>query len=631
MERRKRLRAALRASIFALLRLLLFAAIIVGGYLGGRYIFIRSAGEVTAIQNRPKPQFYLEVDQPVRMVVLNDKGEKTAEISGASVKMSSDQRKVNFTGADVKTYEDGAPSLHMTAGNVEYDTLTEDITLTQGLTITTRDKMVATADEVDWRRVKDPTTSRGKKVPSFRFPKGVDLTSSEGNKLHADYMQADRELMYLECVGHVEGDVDTLQDTGFISQRGLANVGQLKLEDFKKLRFQAEQVIFDKTKQVVLCTSRMYKPPFVIYDLDGRAVDVGQYQKEPKQVVFSKEGITISANHLEAHIAEKWVDCLGNIGMIVPPADVKPNDDKAMKVVKRYETRIQTENVRYFWGRDYILTNSQTRVEQQDRLAIADKIVYWGEKKEVLLDGNISIVQGSGQWMVDEGLIEVENHDMRRAVTAYSEVYADRSVIYLNNNDFIASGNVRMRQDERETAADTMVYQDTIKRITALGNVKFRDKDGQTLLCNNLVYHNQSKYLEIKNGMAASMRIPAKYANDINAALAQAREKPEPPQITDPLVEENKQHPNPNEGSKVGHNVEPLPPPAVAGEVPPLSIPGAGDEGGLLGPVPGGAAGKGLKDALDLFMPPGTGTKTDGDTSTEPKPPPDGKTDGGGR
>ncbi len=248
------------------------------------------------------------------------------------------------------------------------------------------------------------------------------------------------------------------------------------------------------------------------------------YQKEWQQVTFSKEGITIAANHLEAHISEKWATCIGNIGMLVPPAEEKASDDKALRVVKRYETRIQTEKLEYFWGRDYILTHTTTRVEQEDRLAIADKIVYWGEKKEVLLDGNITIVQGSGQWMVDEGLIEVENHDMRRAVTTYTEVYADRSVIYLNNNDFIASGNVRVRQDERETAADTIVYQDTIKRITALGNVKFRDKDGQTLMCNNLVYHDQSKYLEIKNGMAASMRLPAKYANDINSALAQARE-----------------------------------------------------------------------------------------------------------
>ncbi len=100
--------------------------------------------------------------------------------------------------------------------------------------------------------------ARGAKIPSFRFKKGVDIISSEGNRLHADYMQADRELLYLECVGHVTGDVAALEDTGFISDRGLAQVGELKLEDFKKLHFSAEQVIFDKRKQVVLCTSRFY-------------------------------------------------------------------------------------------------------------------------------------------------------------------------------------------------------------------------------------------------------------------------------------------------------------------------------------------------------------------------------------
>jgi lipopolysaccharide export system protein LptC len=594
--------------VLALLRLLAALALIAGCYFGAMYVFHRSDLEVEAIKSRPKPAWAIEVSQPVRMVVIDDKGQKTAEISGESVRLTLDQRTAIFTGAKVETYEDQKFSLRMEAAHIEYDTQTEDITLKDGLKIETRDGMTATADSVEWRRVKDPAMSRGAKVPSFRFPDGVDVTTREGNQLHADYMQADRELLYMECVGHVSGDVQGLQDTGFISERNLAQVEQLKLKDFKKLRFSAEQVIYDKREQVLTATSRFYDRPFTIRDLDGRIVDVSKYQREPQQVSFSKEGINIAANHLEAHISAEWARCLGNIGMVVPAAEPKEGDDKALKVVKRNESRIQTDDVEYFWGRDYILTHSPTRVEQEDRLAMADQIVYWGDKKEVLLDGNITVVQGSGQWMVDEGLIEVENHDMRRAVTAYTELSADRAVIYLNNNDFIASGSVRARQDERETFADTMVYQDTIKRVTALGNVKFRDKDGQTLLCNNLVYHNQSKFLEIKNGMAASMRLPAKYANDINAALAQAREQPEPPKIEDPPVEENKAHANPNAGSTAGYNVQPLPPGTGGqGGVLPLSVPGeAGQAGGVIGPMPpdGGNDGAGgLKDALELFMP----------------------------
>lgn len=633
MERRKRIRAALRALVFAFLRLLLFAAILAGSYFGIRYIFKRSDEEVTAIKNRPKPKWYIEVDQPVRMVVLDDKGQKTAEVSGDSVRMSSDQRKVYFDGAKVSTYEDGQFSLKMEAGQVEYDTLTEDIQLTGGLNIETRDGMQAQAEEVEWRRIKDPAANaRGAKIPSFRFKKGVDIVSSEGNRLHADYMQSDRELLYLECVGHVTGDVDTLQDTGFISERGLAQVGELQLEDFKRLHFAAEQVIFDKRKQIVLCTSRHYSPPFTIRDLEGRVVDVAEYQREPMQVTFSKEGITIAANHLEAHIGEKWATCIGNIGMVVPPAEPKTGDDKALQVVKRFETRIQTDKLEYFWGRDYILTHTPTRVEQEDRLAIANQIVYWGENKEVLLDGDITIVQGTGQWMVDEGLIEVENHDMRRAMTSYSEVYADRSVVYLNNNDFVASGNVRLRQDERETAADTIVYQDTIKRITAMGNVKFRDKDGQTMMCNNLVYHNQSKYLEIKNGMAASMRLPAKYANDINAALAQARELAAPPDIADPPIPEPAAHPNPNAGSRVGRNVDPgnIPPSTPAG-LTPLRIPGlpgGGEDTESVGPLPGVGSTSDLKDALELFKDLGGKQDDAGEENTDSSQPPEINPDG---
>src|SRR5690606_23606775 len=91
-------------------------------------------------------------------------------------------------------------------------------------------------------------------------------------------------------------------------------------------------------------------------------------------------------------------------------------------------------------------------------------------------------------------------------------------------------------QDERETHADTIVYQDEDKRITADGNVKFRDKDDQTLICNSLIFHKDSDFIDIRGGMAATLRIPAKFANDINRAIADTREEDRPAEIEDPEV-----------------------------------------------------------------------------------------------
>ncbi len=189
---------------------------------------------------------------------------------------------------------------------------------------------------------------------------------------------------------------------------------------------------------------------------------------------------------------------------------------------------------------------------------MADRITYWGDQKMVLLDGAVTMVQGDGRWMVDEKLISVDNHDMERAVTAYMELVMDRSVVYLDNNDFIASGGVRMAQDERETFADTIVYQDEIKLITADGNVKFIDKDSQQLLCNSLVFHKDSDFIEIKGGMSATLRIPAKFANDINRAIADTREEDRPSEISDPEVSEETPTRNPNTSSLLARSVQPL-------------------------------------------------------------------------
>jgi len=407
-------------------------------------------------------------------------------------------------------------------------------------------------------------------------------------EVSADYLQADKEIQYMEFVGHVHGEIVGMNDTGFISDRELTDEGQLNFEDFEKLGFEAEQLIFDNKNQVVLATSRYYDRRFVVMDPDGQIVDVAAYQEEEQPVTFSKEEITIQCYHLEAKIKQKWAACVGEIRMEIPPAEPEAGDDRALKSVKQFATYIATGEMEYFWGRDHVITHSPTRVEQEDRLALADRIVYWGVRKQVLLDGHISVMQGDGKWLVEEELISVEDHDMERAVTSYSELTADRAVIYLDNNDFVASGNVLARQDDRETAADTIVYQDEIKRISAQGNVKFRDKDGQQLVCGGLVFHNEYDFMEVSGGTSATLLLPAKFANDINQTLAEVRETEAPPEITDPPVSEGGPARNPNINStirgglqpiQVSHNGEPLRPVDGEAGVTPLSIPGQGEAG----------------------------------------------------
>jgi lipopolysaccharide export system protein LptA/lipopolysaccharide export system protein LptC len=591
MERRKYIRERRRQLLAAWLRFILALGVIALAVVGVRFVWQMSAQEISKVQNRPMPDYYMVVDKPVGMTVINENGEVSMRISGKEVRLSKDQKSAEFIGAEATYYEQGTMSLEISAGNIKYNTDTEDFLLTEGLTIKTRDGMTVTAPGVEWRRNKVPVVAMpgaAAHAPSFRFRDGVEVVSRDGNTISSKYMQADRELMYMEFVGDVQGRLAKLEDTEFIEDRKLTDVGQLKLEDFEALNFDAEQVIYDKREEVVLATSRFYDRTFQVLDMDGQPVDVAAYQTAPRQVTFSKKEITIKADHLEAHLAKQWAECYGNINMVIPPAQPKAGDDRALQTMKRFTTKIATGDVEYFWGRDYVMTHGRTRVEQDDRLALADAITYWGDEKMVFLEGQVTMVQGSGDWMIDDELIQVQDHDMERAVRSYAEMSADRSVIYLNNNDFVASGNVLLRQDERETAADMIVYQDEIKRISAEGNIKFRDKDGQMLMCKSLVFHNNSDFLEVKGGASAVLRIPAKFANDINRTLANAREEPVPADITDPEIPATTPKRNPNAGSLLAGTVTPLPPPIPSGSTlptvpkgdpPPLPLPGSPEAG----------------------------------------------------
>ena len=183
MERRKRRRARWREFTLALLRFLAAVALIAGCYFGVRYVFKRSALEVAQIKDRPASDYYLIVDQPMKMTVVNDAGELAMEITGQDVRLTTDQRTAIFTGAHAVYYEGGQPSLTMDAGKIEYDTLSEDFLLTEGLTIKTKDGMQVVSSEVEWRRAKNQSANARSKPPSFRFAKGVKVTSSDGNTL----------------------------------------------------------------------------------------------------------------------------------------------------------------------------------------------------------------------------------------------------------------------------------------------------------------------------------------------------------------------------------------------------------------------------------------------------------------
>jgi lipopolysaccharide export system protein LptA len=591
-DRRRRIREA----ILYWIRQVVTLALLVCSYFVIQYVFKMSEAEVAAVRDREESPYYMIVDkegEKVRMTVVDDSGKLSMKITGDSVKLTTDQKTAEFENADAEYYENGKLSITMEAEELTYDTQTEDFELS-GLKINTVDGMYIESEIVEWRRVKNPSTITqpgASKVPSFRFPNGVYVENKQdGNSIKSNYMQADKDLRYMEFVGMVEGTVSELSDTEFIQERDLTDVENLNLEDIKSLGFKAEEVIYDMNNQVLIASTRLYDRSFNVRDMDGRDVRIEDYQKDssgavlpPTPLTFTKEAITITCHHLEAHIGRKWLSCVGNIEMLVPPSEPKPDDDKGLKVVKRYETHIASNEIEYFWGRDYILTHSRTRVEQEDRLAMADRITYWGDEKMVLLDGAVTMVQGDGQWMVDEDLISVDNHDMARAVTAYLELTMARAVVYLNNNDFIASGAVHLAQDERETFADTLVYQDEIKRITADGNVKFIDKDSQQLICNSLIFHKESEFIEIKGGMSATLRIPAKFANDINKAMAETREKEVPALITDPEINENVPARNPNSTSLIARGVQPLDVPKPTedsrDDIEALPLPGEGSSG----------------------------------------------------
>jgi len=489
-----------------------------------RLVFIFSDREVRQILEHQRAERYtLELATP-RMKGFNVEGEKVWEIEAESLAVDETNNLVTFTNTVATFYDEGEETLHAKVGKLEYNRETRNMELTGGIDMRTADKVDVKTTRVVWLDF----------YQRFIFPEGAKMLTDEGNYLKADYMQSDKKLDHLEAVGHVFVWVGEMKDTTLIEKHELTRE-EVDIKEFKDVTISAEKVIYDRRKQVVLATTRLHDRPFRVMSPTGEEVRVEDYQPEAKQLFFKKKEVEVLANHLEVHIDEKWASAKGNISGRILPSRGSPNEDKALQVMRRERTWFTTDDAEYYWGEDYVRTYARTTIVQNERLAQADEITYFGKYREsgvpglqraLFVEGNVRLWQKSGAWMFDEGLLEgVKEEELKKALREESDVSADRMVVFLNRNDFHAAGHVRARQENRIVRGDEVLYTDGDKKFIANGNAYFRDKEGQEFFGQQIIYTSETEDIEVNGAGTATIKIPEKYREDVERALSRIRGK----------------------------------------------------------------------------------------------------------
>jgi len=515
------------------LRLITVLAVAIGGYLLVTYIFHQSKLEVQRILERQGAARYtLELETP-RMRGYDTEGNMVWNIEAEAVTLDEDKNIVTFTDTTAEFYDKGEKALDVSVGTLIYNRDTRNMEMFHELKIHTSDNLTVDTTRVRWLDY----------YQKFIFPEGATLRSEEGNYVKSDYLQSNKALDQLEAVGHVTIYIAEFTDEELIKKHELTEE-EVNLKEFKKITITAEKAIYDRKKQVVVGTSRLYDKPFRITSPDGKVIDVAKFQKEPAQVFFSKKELAVTANHIETHIKDKWVRGYGAIRGKIHPSEPRPGEDKPLQVMRKKTTWFSSEDVEYWWGKDYARTNSRTVVVQKDRLAAADSITYYGQyeepgrpgrQKALFVEGHGKLWQKSGDWMFDEGLLEgVKQEKLQNTLKLETDIEGDRMVLFLNRNDLHAVGGVRAVQKERVVRADELLYFDREKKFIANGNVHFVDKDGQEFYGEQIIYFSDREDIEVNGAGTATIKIPKKYRGDIDRALARIKGEKTPESESEP-------------------------------------------------------------------------------------------------
>jgi len=501
-------------------------------------VFRLSDREVQRILERQRAERYtLQLETP-EMKGFNVEGEKVWDIQAETVTVDEAKDLVTFINTTANFYDEGEPSLTAKVGKLEYNRDSRNMEMSEGLEMRTADDVDVVTTRVIWYDY----------YQRFVFPEGAKLLTEDGNYVQTDYMQSDKNLDHIEAVGHVFLWVAKLEDQKLFERHDLVKQ-ELKLEDFKRVTMTAEKLLYDRKKQIILATSRFHNRPFRVVGPDGKEVRISDYEPDPRQLFFKRKEVEVFANHIEVHVDSEWMKAIGNIKGTILPSEPKPNEDKALQVMRKERTWFTTEDVEYYWSDDYVRTFARTTIVQENRLAEADEAVYFGyyrqtgmpgTQRALFIEGGVRVWQKSGKWMFEENLLDaVKEEELKKILQEESDISCDRMVVFLNRNDFHAAGNVRAKQENRLVRADEVLYTDSEKKFVANGNAYFVDKENQEFYGQQILYYSDSEDIEVNGAGTVTVKIPPKYLEDIDQALKRIKgEKKEKPQDETPAERE---------------------------------------------------------------------------------------------
>jgi lipopolysaccharide assembly outer membrane protein LptD (OstA) len=277
-------------------------------------------------------------------------------------------------------------------------------------------------------------------LPAMAAGQVLQAPSADQGRLHADHVRYDARAGVYVAEGNVQL---SLGDVEFRAQR-------LRLEQNTQTLYAFADVRITQGDVTLTALTVTYNLSSRIARALGRPVLVQGFT-------------TVRAGRMEFDLEKKRTSARD--GVTVTHKDVTVN----------------TPELRYDGGTGEALAEDVV-VTQPGRVVRARRLRYLPRTGRLELDGNVVVDQESGERLVEEGLTQAPSDgEGRRLLASRAMLTCDRLVILAEERTVQAEGGVNVTQETRSASATTAVYRDRDRRLTMMGDVVLRDKDGSRL------------------------------------------------------------------------------------------------------------------------------------------------------
>ncbi len=163
---------------------------------------------------------------------------------------------------------------------------------------------------------------------------------------------------------------------------------------------------------------------------------------------------------------------------------VKDKEDNWSNALLRPETTITCDLLESHGEEEITLLDGNVLAVQKNKRSSADKMINDDKEKLLTAEGKVKYHHDNGDWLIEWDIVdpEEESEDTMEDLEKPVDGQADKFILWTEDEDFEAEGNVKVWQEHQEASMDKAIYTKEFDKLQVFGNVIFKRESKHDLL-----------------------------------------------------------------------------------------------------------------------------------------------------